>query len=57
MLFKDLAKEMGIMNSTLSYKINGKSPFLFDEVMEIKEILGVDMPLEELFDKRDEFDD
>lgn len=40
---------MGISISTLSGKLNGKYPFSLNEAKTVKTILGVDMPLEELF--------
>ena len=36
---------------TFSAKFNGKFEFTFAEAVAIKEILGVEMPLEELFKK------
>ena len=38
--------------ATLSAKMTGKRGFSFAEVCAIKEILGTDMPLEELFQRR-----
>lgn len=54
---KDLAKAMGRSVSTISLKLNGKTRrvgFTFDEASRIKEILGVDMSLDELFAQDEE---
>lgn len=54
----DIAKNcLGIRLSTLSSKMHGKSDFYFREAVAIKEYLGVDMPLEELFRKDDQEED
>lgn len=47
---KSLAEKIGCSASTLSLKLNGKSPLSFKEASEIKKCLGVDMPLEKLFE-------
>ena len=47
----DLAKEIGLTNTGMSQRINGKIRFTFDEAKQIKDALGVDMTLEELFEK------
>lgn len=44
-----VAEYLGINISTLSQKYNGKSEWSFREVIAIKEFLGTNMPLEELF--------
>lgn len=44
-----LATELGRPVPTLSLKLNGKSPLLFEEAVAIKKALGIDMTLEELF--------
>lgn len=46
-----LAKELGITPSTLSMKLNGKSELSLKQAVQIKSILGVDIPLEVLFAK------
>ena len=45
----ELAKKMSLAPSTLSAKLHNKAFFTLPEAREIKEILGVDIPLEELF--------
>jgi len=45
----DLSNMTGIRYQTLVDKINGKYPMTFDEAKTIKEALGVDIPMEELF--------
>lgn len=45
-------KEDGRLNctiSTLSLKINGKAEFTLSESVALKEIIGTDLPLNELF--------
>lgn len=44
-----LAINMGITLGTLSLKLSGKSDLSLREAKKIKEILGVEIPLEELF--------
>ena len=44
-----LAREMGLTPSTVSLKLNGKSPISLKEANTIKRILKVELPLEELF--------
>ena len=46
-----LAEHLGVTLGTLSLKINGKNEFSFGEAVQIKRLLGVDMALEELFEK------
>lgn len=48
-----LAEKMRIRTATLSNKISGKYPFTFDECMQIKKILEVDMPVDDLFRKEE----
>lgn len=48
---KNLAESLGKREATISNKINGKSDFTLSEAKEIKEILSVEMPLDELFNK------
>ncbi|MFV0520069.1 MAG: helix-turn-helix transcriptional regulator [Lachnospirales bacterium] len=45
----DLAKVLSLAPSTVNQKLNGKSEFNLKEAAKIKEILGVDTTLEELF--------
>ena len=40
--------------STLSLKINGKAEFTLSESMALKEIIGTDLPLNELFKNESE---
>jgi len=49
MLKGDLAKGMKISSSTLSQKLNGKAAFSLPEAWKIRDILGVDMTIDELF--------
>lgn len=46
----DLSNKTGIRYQTLVGKINGNYPLSLDEAKEIKHSLGVDIPLEELFE-------
>lgn len=46
----DLAVALNVAPSTMSFKLNGKTLITLDEAKKIKEILGVDMPLEVLFE-------
>ena len=48
---EDLAEALGLTISTVSQKLNGKYPITLDEAKIIKGRLGVDMPLEELFEE------
>jgi transcriptional regulator with XRE-family HTH domain len=45
----DLAKAMNITPSTMSMKLNGKSGLTLKEALRIKDILNVDIPIEQLF--------
>lgn len=47
----DLSNMTGIRYQTLVDKINGKYPLMLDEAKKIKEALGVDIPIEELFER------
>lgn len=47
---KELALCLGCTPSTLSMKLNGKSPISLYEAAKIKAILGTDIPLEILFE-------
>jgi len=48
---ENLAEALGLTISTVSQKLNGKYPITLDEAKIIKSCLGVDMPLEELFEE------
>ncbi|MDF2608912.1 MAG: hypothetical protein K0R92_386 [Lachnospiraceae bacterium] len=45
----ELAKELGITQSTLSLKLNGKSELSLGECIHIKRILRSNLSIEELF--------
>lgn len=47
-----LADGIGMKYNTLLAKINGKSPFSFDEAVRIQTFLDTDMPIENLFSKK-----
>lgn len=49
MTIVDLSAKTGIRYQTLADKIRGDSILTVDEALKIKEALGVDMPIEELF--------
>ncbi len=51
---KGLAQELGIAQSTLYTKMYGSVDFTFGEAMAVKKVLGVDMPLEVLFENDNE---
>lgn len=51
MSIKELAERSDIRYQTLSDKINGRTKFSVDEAIKIKKVLGVDMPLEILFEE------
>lgn len=38
--------------SKISRKLNGQSPITLEEAMDIKKVLDVDIPLEELFEQK-----
>lgn len=49
---KDIASRLHISDSALSYKMRGKTPFTWDEVLLIQRILPVTgLPIEKLFQK------
>lgn len=48
---KQLAEMIGVTQSTFSLKMRGEYDFTFAEAVKIKDILGVDIPLEVLFAK------
>lgn len=47
---KKLAQGIGCTPSTLSMKLSGKAPITLSEAAKIKEIIGVNIPLEDLFE-------
>lgn len=47
----DVAPRMEISVGTLSLKLNGKYPITLNEAKLFKEIVGSDLPLEELFEE------
>lgn len=51
MSMKDLAKAINMPYSTLVDKIAGRSEFTFQEAVDIRKAIGVDIPLDELFKK------
>lgn len=51
--YRDLHKELSMSMGTLSFKMMGKSQFSLAEAIKLKELLGTDMPLEELFARND----
>lgn len=48
------AEKLKIAEKTLRNKINGVTEFTWSECLAIREALGSDVSLEELFDKREE---
>lgn len=51
MTMKDLAKAIDMPYSTLVDKAAGRSEFTFQEAVDIRKAIGVDIPLDELFKK------
>ena len=51
---KTLAKATGIGYSTLSSKMNGKGMFRLPDMKKIKSVIGVEMPMEELFEESEQ---
>lgn len=49
-ILENLAEALGLTVSTVSQKLNGKYPITLTEAKVIKKRLGVDIPLEELFE-------
>lgn len=49
-----LAHQMGMALGTLSLKLAGKSDISFAEAMKIKKLLKVDMPIEKLFEEKED---
>ena len=48
---KNLAELFEMTPQTISFKMNGKSGFTLDEAKKIKDFLGVEMSIDELFEK------
>lgn len=46
---KEIAKKLGKTEGTISGKITGKTDFTMDEARQIKDILSVNITLDELF--------
>lgn len=51
MNMSQLGEQCEMSLQKMSSRINGKTPFTFDETLKIKRVLGVNMPLEKLFQK------
>ena len=49
-----LAEMIGMKISALYARLNGTAKLSFAEAVTIKQVLGVEMPLEELFEERKE---
>jgi len=47
----DLACKMNVTSSTISLKLNGKSPITLREAKELKKAINSDLPLEILFEE------
>ncbi len=50
-ILEDLAEALNLTISTVSQKLNGNYPITLNEAKIIKSRLGVDIPLEELFEE------
>ena len=50
----ELAKQIGMSNSTMADKVHGRTTFSLENAIAIKNALGVDMSLEELFHKEED---
>lgn len=48
----ELSRLVNMSLPNLSNKLSGRVKFSFDETLKIKEALGVDMTVEELFEKK-----
>lgn len=46
---KELAFKVGITERSMRNKINGRTEFLWSEILKIRKIVSPDMPLEALF--------
>lgn len=51
---KTLAEKTGMKYSTISDKLNGRTKFMYDETIKIKEVFFPHLPLEYLFEKNEE---
>ena len=49
-----IAEKMGKTIGTISLKLSGQSIITLDEAKELKKIVGTDLPLEVLFEKKEE---
>lgn len=49
---KELARKIGIGESTLHQKLNGSYSFTLDEALMIRAVLDVDMTIDFLFEKK-----
>lgn len=47
----DFADRIGMSSQCFSKRMNGKQSFTYAECLKVKEALGVDIPLEILFDE------
>lgn len=54
---EDLTNEVGGTVSALSNKLRGVSALTFSDAVALKKAVKTDVPLEELFERRDEGDD
>ena len=48
---KDIAELLGVRLSTITDKMAIRSDYTVSEALKIKDYLGVDMPIEELFER------
>lgn len=51
---KRLAKEIGLSYITLRRRLRGDTPIKLEEAARIRDVLDCDMPLEALFQRREE---
>ncbi len=51
MTMSQLGEQCGMTLQKMSSRLNGKTPFIFDETLKIRDVLKVEMPLETLFQK------
>lgn len=51
-LAKDIAVMLGVTETTISNKINGKFGFSLKEAMMIRDFIGADMTIDQLFEPR-----
>lgn len=49
MNMQELADKLGLSTSALYARVRGEKDLTIKEALKIKEVLGVDMPVEELF--------